>query len=167
MRAGGRGFAEAIGAIPVQPDKKSKQAFPLRELATVAPLGGRRWSILAFEEASVKPIMSAVQLSRDFNQQPQRSEDNPLELTMTVEPERADALARRAKDLCQTWRTKVRDEVHRRAEQHKKWKQRRLIDSDDVFSLKGKLQDLQDARMKTILTKEKAVVQAINNRAGQ
>ncbi|GAB1310838.1 ribosome-recycling factor [Madurella fahalii] len=167
VRAGGRGFAESIGAIPVQPDRKSKQAFPLRELATVAPLGGRRWSILAFEEASVKPIMSAVQLSREYNQQPQRSQDNPLELIMTVEPVRVDALTRRAKDVCQTWRTKVRDEVRRRAEQHKKLRQQKLISDDDVFTLKGKLQELQDARMKEILIKEKAVVQAIKDRAGQ
>ncbi|KAK4239082.1 ribosome recycling factor domain-containing protein [Achaetomium macrosporum] len=166
LRSGGRFNADAIGAIPVQPDKKNpSQTFPLRELATVAPLGGRRWSILAFEEGSVKPIMSAVQRSDEFNQQPQPSKDNPLELTMTVEPERADALAKRAKDICQAWRTRVRDEAHRRTEAHKKWRDERVILSDDFHKLKKELQKLQDERMKAILAKEKEVVQQIMVRA--
>lgn len=154
-------FADAIGAIPVRPDRDSKRVFPLRELATVAPLGGRRWSILAFEEASVKPIMSAVQQSADFNQQPQRSADNPFELIMTTEPERADDRARAAKDVCQAWRTGVREEARRRAELHKKWRQQRLITDDDVHMLKEKLQKLQDKRMKVIADTEKDVVQSI------
>lgn len=150
----------------MQPDKKNPQTYALRELATVAPLGGRRWSILAFEESSVKPIISAVQRSDEFNQQPQRSEQNPLELTMTVEPERADALAKRAKEVCQAWRTKVREEAHKRAEMHKKWREERVVLSDDAHKLKEKLQKLQDERMKGIMAKEKEVVAAIMARAG-
>lgn len=166
LRSGGRFNAEVIGAIPVQPDKKTPaQTFPLRELATVAPLGGRRWSILAFEEGSVKAIVSAVQRSDEFNQQPQRSPDNPLELTMTVEPERADALARRAKEVCQAWRTRVRDEAHRRGELHKKWRGEGVVLSDDAHKLKDRLQKLQDERMKAILAKEKEAVGAIMARA--
>ncbi|KAK4157832.1 ribosome recycling factor-domain-containing protein [Chaetomidium leptoderma] len=165
LRTGGRFNADVIGGIAVQPDKKSPQTFALRELATVAPLGGRRWSILAFEEASVKPIVSAVQRSDEFNQQPQRSADNPLELTMAVEPERADALAKRAKDVCQAWRTRVRDEAHRRGELHKRWRADGLVLSDDVFKLKDRLQKLQDERMKAILAKEKEVVGQIMSRA--
>ncbi|KAK4105382.1 ribosome recycling factor [Parathielavia hyrcaniae] len=158
LRAGGRFNADTIGAIRVQPDRKSAQTFPLRELATVAPLGGRRWSVLAFDEASVKAIVSAVQRSDEFNQQPQRSDENPLELTMTVEPERADALVRRAREVCQAWRTRVREEAHRRAEMHKKWRAERLVSSDDVYKLRDKLQKLQDERMNAILAKEKEVV---------
>lgn len=165
LRAGGRFNAEAIGAIPVQVDKRSAETYPLRELATVAPLGGRRWSILAFEESSVKAIVSAVQRSDEFNQQPQRSPDNPLELTMTVEPERADDLARRAKEVCQAWRTRVRDEAHRRAETHKRWRAEGVILADDLHRLKEKLQKLQDERMKVIVAKEKEVVQQIMARA--
>ncbi|KAL2260130.1 hypothetical protein VTK26DRAFT_5957 [Humicola hyalothermophila] len=165
LRTGGRFNADAIGAIPVQPDRRSPQTFPLRELATVAPLGGRRWSILAFEEESVKAILSAVQRSDGFNQQPQRSDDNPLELTMTVEPERADALARRAKEVCQAWRTRVRDESHRRAEAHKKARAEGLISKDELFQLKNKLQKLQDERMKGIADREKEVVAQIMAKA--
>ncbi|KAH6619543.1 ribosome recycling factor-domain-containing protein [Chaetomium sp. MPI-SDFR-AT-0129] len=164
LRTGGRFTGDIIGAIPVQPDKKSAQTFPLRDVATVAPLGGgagRRWSILAFEEASVKPIISAVLRSPEFNQQPQRSEDNPLELTMTVEPERADALAKRAKDICQDWRVRIRDEAHKRADLHKRWRSERVVLSDTLHKLRDRLQKLQDDRMKVILNKEKEAVAAI------
>ncbi len=149
----------------MQVDKKSTQTFALRELATVAPLGGRRWSILAFEEDSVKAIVSAVQRSDEFNQQPQRSEENPLELTMMVEPERAEALVKRVKDVCQAWRTKVRDEVHRRTEQNKKWKGEGVLLDDGFHMLKTKLQKLQDERMKVILAKEKEATQQVTARA--
>ncbi|KAL2161581.1 hypothetical protein VTH06DRAFT_8143 [Thermothelomyces fergusii] len=174
LRAGGRSAAEAIGAIPVQmttttttaADRgragKEAATFPLRELAAVAPLGGRRWSILAFEEASVKAIVAAVQRADGFGgQQPQRSADNPLELTVTVEPERADALARRARDVCQAWRDRVRNDTHRRAELLKKARASRLVLSDDLHRLREKLQKLQDERMKTIQAREKEVVAAI------
>lgn len=164
LRTGGRFTGDTIGAIPVQLDKKSAQTFPLRDLAMVAPLGGgggRKWSILAFEEDSVKPIISAVLRSPEFNQQPQRSEDNPLELTMTVEPERADALAKRAKDICQDWRVRIRDETHKRADVHKRWRAEGLVLSDALHKLKDKLQKLQGFRMKLIMEKEKEVVAAI------
>ncbi|KAK3382871.1 ribosome recycling factor domain-containing protein [Lasiosphaeria ovina] len=194
MRTGGGKFnAEVIGALPVQvpataapvkaepaakagkANKKAPAAaaaavptvtFPLRELATVAPLGGRRWSILAFEESSVRGIMSAVQRSEAFNQQPQRSEDNALELTLTVEPERAEELVRRAKETCQAWRDQVRDESHRREAVHKKWRADRLILSDDHHKLREKVKKLQDDRMKVIAQKEKEILQFIANRAG-
>jgi len=165
LRTGGRFNADAIGAIPVQPDRKSAQTYPLRELATVAPLGGRRWSILAFDEDSIKPIMSAVQASPEFNQQPQRSDENPLELTMTVQLERADDLARRAKDVCQAWRNGIRAETHRREALHKKWRADNVILADDLRKLKEKLQKAQDDRMKVIASKEKEVLQYIMSKA--
>ncbi|KAK4673099.1 ribosome-recycling factor [Podospora pseudopauciseta] len=158
----GRFNVESIGAIPVSLDKKSTVAYRLQELATVAPLGGRRWSILAFEEASVKPIISAVLKSPDFNQQPQRNEENPLELTMTVEPEKVDDLVKRAKDLCTEWRNKLRDETHKH-ETHVK-KNKSLL-KDDLFKIKEALKKLQDERMKVVANKEKEVVAAIQSKA--
>ncbi|CAP69214.1 uncharacterized protein PODANS_1_8820 [Podospora anserina S mat+] len=158
----GRFNVESIGAIPVSLDKKSTVTYRLQELATVAPLGGRRWSILAFEEASVKPIISAVLKSPDFNQQPQRNEENPLELTMTVEPEKVDDLVKRAKDLCTEWRNKLRDETHKH-ETHVK-KNKSLL-KDDLFKIKEALKKLQDERMKVVANKEKEVVAAIQSKA--
>ncbi|KAK4197865.1 ribosome recycling factor domain-containing protein [Triangularia verruculosa] len=160
----GRFNVDSIGAIPVSLDKKSPVTYRLQELATVAPLGGRRWSILAFEEASVKPIISAVLKSPDFNQQPQRNEENPLELTMTVEPEKVDDLVKRAKDLCTEWRNKLRDETHKHETQVKKNKS---LLKDDLFKIKEALKKLQDERMKVVANKEKEVVAAIQSKAGK
>ncbi|KAK3334978.1 ribosome recycling factor domain-containing protein [Neurospora tetraspora] len=164
FRNGSRFSADSIGALPVFPDKKDTSlSYPLRDLATVAQVSGsgRKWSILCFDEASVKPIMSAVQKSPDFNQQPQRSEENPLELTITVEPERAEDLQKRVKELCQQWRDKLRAESHRREALHKKWKQQEAILEDDVKALKGKVQKMQDDRMKGVAAREKEVCNAV------
>ncbi|KAL1839521.1 hypothetical protein VTJ49DRAFT_1423 [Mycothermus thermophilus] len=171
---GGKFTAEAIGAIPVQPDRKNPQTFPLRELATIAPLGGgsgggagaRRWSILAFDESSIKPILSAVQRAEGFNQQPQRNPDNPLELVMTAEPERVEETAKRAKEACQAWRDRVRGDAHKRTELVKKLKSKGKMLGDDVRRLTEKVQKLQDERMKVIQQREKEVVNAIMARAG-
>lgn len=156
--------SDALGAIPVQPDKKSPHTtFPLRELATLAPLGagGRRWSILAFEEGSVKAIAAAVQRAEGFGQQPQRSEGNPLELTLTVEGEKVDGVVRRVREVCQMWRERVREEVHRRGEVQKRWRAEGVVLSDDLFRLKGMVQKVQDERMKGIAGREKEVVGAV------
>ncbi|KAM7189375.1 Ribosome recycling factor domain containing protein [Naviculisporaceae sp. PSN 640] len=166
--SGGRSTltAEQIGAIPVVPDRKNAPhtSYPLRELATIAPLGGRKFSILAFEQSSVKPILSAVQTSPDFNQQPQKSEENPLELTITAEPERAEQLQKRVKDMCLAWREKIRDVTHKRESMHKKWLAAGMILKDDVRKLKEKMQKMQDERMKVVQTKEKDVLGAIAKR---
>ncbi len=156
--------ADALGAIPVVPDKKDPHAtFPLRELATVAPLGagGRRWSILAFEEGTVKAIAAAVQRAEGFGQQPQRSEENPLELTLVVEGEKVDGVVKRVREVCQVWRERVREEVHKRGEVNKKWRAEGVVLSDDLFRLKGMVQKVQDERMRGILGREKEVVGAV------
>ncbi|KAL0466554.1 ribosome recycling factor domain-containing protein [Neurospora intermedia] len=164
FRSGSRFSADSIGSLPIFPDKKDTSlSYPLRDLATVAQVSGsgRKWSILCFDESSVKPIMSAVQKSPDFNQQPQRSEENPLELTITVEPERAEDLQKRVKELCQLWREKLRAETHKREAVHKKWKQQEKILDDDVKALKTKVQKLQDERMRGVAVREKEVCNAV------
>ncbi|KAM7219292.1 Ribosome recycling factor domain containing protein [Rhypophila decipiens] len=165
---GGSSLAvETIGAIPVIPDRKAAPhvTYPLHELATIAPLGGgRKYSILAFEESSIKPIMSAVQTSAEFNQQPQKSEENPLELIITVDPERAEQLVKRVKDVCLNWRGKIRDVSHKREALHKKWKTAGVIVNDDLHKLKEKVQKLQDERMKVVLAKEKEALAAVAKR---
>ncbi|KAK0731139.1 ribosome recycling factor domain-containing protein [Lasiosphaeris hirsuta] len=166
LLSGGRFNAKVIGALPVQPDRKSTQVYPLRELATVSPLGGRRFSILAFEESSIKPILSAVQKSDDFNQQPQRNEENPLELTLTVEPERADALIKRAKDLYHTWRELLREETHKRNKLHAKWQADGTITVDVSKNCRTKLQVLQTKYMDAINKAEKNTLRQIESKLG-
>ncbi len=109
----------------------------------------------------MRAIASAVQRSEAFNQQPQPNPDNPLELVMSVEPERGEALARRARDACQEWRTRVREEAHKREKAHKKWRGEGILTADDVSRLKGMVQKVQDEKMKVILGKEKEAVGAI------
>ncbi|KAK3939690.1 ribosome recycling factor-domain-containing protein [Diplogelasinospora grovesii] len=174
LRSAGKLVGEAISSLPValkSGSSSTTETFPLRDVATVTPVGGaggvvRKWSIVAYEQASVKGIMSAVQRSEQFNQQPQKNEENPLELTLTVEPERADALTKRAKEACQAWRTKIRDESHKRETLHKKWKTDGHLLPDDVKKLKEKVQKLQDDKMKVVQQKEKEVLQAIMSKAG-
>ncbi|KAK0657410.1 ribosome recycling factor domain-containing protein [Cercophora newfieldiana] len=162
IRSDGGFNTDTIGAVPVQPDrKKPSLTFPLRELAAVAVSGARRFTILAFDESSVKPIMSAIQASDAFNQQPQRDPENPLELTLVVEPVRAEELTRRAKEALQAWRDRLRDETHKREKVHKKLKADKAISTDDAVRLKDKMQKLQDERMKGIAAKEKQVLASI------
>ncbi|KAK1755046.1 ribosome recycling factor domain-containing protein [Echria macrotheca] len=155
---------DKIGAVRVELDRKTGgSAYPLRELATVAPAGagGRRWAVLAFEESSVKPIMSAIQKSADFNQQPQRSEDNPLELTLTIEPERPEALAARARDVFHAWADRVRHAARAREKLHKRWRQDNAITADDVVLLGAKVDKLRDEVMRRIEKKQKEMLDSI------
>ncbi|KAL1862792.1 hypothetical protein VTK73DRAFT_6609 [Phialemonium thermophilum] len=159
LRAGGRFNAEAIGAVRVRPDKSNPgQTFPLHELAAVVPRGGRTIAVLVHEAANVKPVMSAIQSSPDFNQQPQRSEDNELELLLRVEPERKDGLLKRAKETCHAWREQIRAERHRRDVVHKKWRKDNIVTSDDKTRLDKELQKLLDKRMAQVDAKEKEVL---------
>ncbi|KAK7983880.1 ribosome recycling factor [Apiospora arundinis] len=123
IKMGGRFNPDLIGSVKVQPDRKeSSESYPLRELASVIPKGGRTISILVHEAANIKPIMSAVQAHRDFNQQPQRSPDNELELILKVEPEKREDVAKRIKAICHDWRERIRDVRQRRDKLHAAWK---------------------------------------------
>ncbi|KAK7985014.1 ribosomal recycling factor protein [Apiospora saccharicola] len=123
IKGGGRFNPDLIGAVKVQPDRKeSSVSYPIRELASVIPKGGRTISLLVHEEAYIKPIMSAIQMHRDFNQQPQRSPDNELELILKVEPEKREDLAKRVKAICHDWRERIRDVRQRRDKLHAAWK---------------------------------------------
>ncbi|KAK8016342.1 ribosomal recycling factor protein [Apiospora rasikravindrae] len=123
IKSGGRFNPDLIGSVKVQPDRKeSSVSYPIRELASVIPKGGRTISLLVHEAAYIKPIMSAVQAHRDFNQQPQRSPDNELELILKVEPEKREDLAKRVKAICHDWRERIRDVRQRRDKLHAAWK---------------------------------------------
>lgn len=120
LRSGGRFNPDVLGALKVA--VASEEVFPLRELAQVVPRGGRSVSILAHEASAVKPIMSAVQASPDFNQQPQRDPDNELELTLKIQPDPPEEVQRRVKAVCHDWRERVRQVRQRRDKQHAAWR---------------------------------------------
>ncbi|KAI1490468.1 ribosome recycling factor domain-containing protein [Biscogniauxia mediterranea] len=160
LRSGGRFNPEAIGSLMVQPDRKSPETYPLRELAQVIPRGGRTVSLLVHEEAYIRGVMSAVQASEDFNQQPQRSPDNDLELVLRVEAEGRDEAARRLRAACHEWRDRVRSVRQRRDKLHATWQKEKLIVPDLKKKADKELDKLIKAKMAEIDAVEKEAVKA-------
>ncbi|KAI0857468.1 ribosome recycling factor [Xylaria cubensis] len=130
MQTGGRFDPDAVGALQVTVNKKAGEAYPLRELAQVVPRGGRAVSLLVHEAEYVKPIMSAVQTSADFNQQPQRDPDNELELILKIEPETREDLVKRVKAAAHEWRERIRAVRQKRDKLHVTWKKDKAVGPD-------------------------------------
>ncbi|KAI1175582.1 ribosome recycling factor [Nemania sp. FL0916] len=129
MRAGAFD-SDSIGSLAVLVDKSAGTAYPLRELAAVVPRGGRTVSLLVHEASYIKPIMSAVQGSPDFNQQPQRDPDNELELVLRIEPEQPEELKTRFKTLTNQWQEALRGVRRKRMSKHSVWKKEGLFGVD-------------------------------------
>ncbi|KAI0810145.1 ribosome recycling factor [Xylaria sp. FL0064] len=130
MQTGSRFDPDTIGALRVTVNKKTGDAYPLRELAQVVPRGGRAVSLLVHDAGYVKPIMSAVQVSPQFNQQPQRDPDNELELVLKVEPESREDLAKRVKAGAHEWRERIRAVRQKRDKLHVTWRKDGMIGPD-------------------------------------
>lgn len=135
--------------------------FPLSELAQIVPRSGRTISLLLNDRSYVKPIMSAVQSSPDFNQQPQRSEDNDLELLLKVEMERKEDVVKRVKEATQTWRERVRSARTKHEKTLKGLQKSKAITPDQFRKADKELQKLQDKKMKEIDDEEARTVKAI------
>lgn len=163
---GGRFNPSSLGAlpIPVKSADGTPETFPLGELAQVVPRSGRAISLLVNERAYIKPIMSAVQASREFNQQPQRSEDNDLELLMRVEPERKEELVRRVKDAAQGWRDQVRQARSRHDKVLKGWARDGTVLKDAVKRAERELQKVQDGKMREIDAEEAQTIKMLERR---
>ncbi len=180
LRSGGRFNPDVIGALRVAvggggdgattttatttttttTTKQQQHYYPLRELAQVVPRGGRTVSILAHEAGSVKAIMSAVQASPDFNQQPQRDPDNELELTLKVEPERREDVQRRAKAACHEWRERVRQVRQRRDRLHAAWRRDGALGPDLKRTADKELDKIIKAKVADIDAAEKEALKA-------
>ncbi|KAF4968049.1 hypothetical protein FZEAL_10440 [Fusarium zealandicum] len=153
MVHGGRFNPDSLGSLPVMvKDAETGDAasFPLHELAQVVPRSGRTISLLVHDKDYIKPIMSAVQSSPDFNQQPQRSDDNELELLLKVELERKDDVQRRIKEAVQQWRERIRQARSRHEKTLKDWKKSGTVLPDVVKRAEKELQKVQDKKMKEI-----------------
>ncbi|KAG5935254.1 hypothetical protein E4U60_003276 [Claviceps pazoutovae] len=159
---GGRFNPDNLGALPVtvKPSEEANGAhtttttFPLRELAQVVPRSGRTISLLVNDREYIKPIMSAVQASKDYNQQPQRSEDNDLELLMKVELERKEDLIRRVKEVTQGWKEKIRMGRSRHDKVLKGWAKKGTVLKDVAHKAEKELQKVLDEKMKEITAEE-------------
>lgn len=165
MRTGGRFNPDVVGALRVQPDRKAAGVtYPLREVAQIVPRGGRAISLIAHEEAYVLPIMSAIQASADFNQQPQRDPDNELELVLKIEPEKRDDLLKRAKAMCHEWRDRVRSVRQKRDKQHATWRKENLIGPDLKRTADKELDKIIKAKMAEIDEAEKEALKAVESK---
>lgn len=153
---GGRFNPDQLGSlsVPVKVDGEDMGTFPLSELAQVVPRSGRTISLLVNDREYIKPIMSAVQSSPEFNQQPQRSEDNDLELTLRVEIQRKDEIKKRVKEVAQQWRDRVRQARAKTDKQLKDWKKNGVVLPDVVKRGEKEVQKIQDKKMKDIDSEE-------------
>ncbi|KAI9171722.1 Glutarate-semialdehyde dehydrogenase [Paramyrothecium foliicola] len=166
---GGRFNPNSLGALPVSVKDEADEAggtriFPLRELAQVVPRSGSRTvSLLLNDRAYIKPVMSAVQASPEYNQQPQRSEDNELELLLKVEAERADDLVRLVRENTQAWREQIRQARRKHDKVLKDAKKGGLL-PDVLRAAEKEVQKIQDQKMKEIDDEEKKMVKQIGQR---
>ncbi|KAI1081899.1 ribosome recycling factor [Whalleya microplaca] len=163
LESGGRFNPDVIGGLRVQPDRKAAETYPLREVAQVIPRGGRTISVLAHEEAYIKPIMSAIQGSPDFNQQPQRDPDNDLELILKIEPQSPDDLLKRIRAMCHEWRERCRQVRHKRDKQHQKWKKEGVLTPDTVKQADKELDKRFQLEMKDIGLEENRALKTAKN----
>lgn len=164
FKVGGRFNPEVLGQLRVKPDRESAQTWPLRELAQVVHRGGRSVSILVSDAEYVKPIMSAVQGSADFNQQPQRDPDNELELTLRIEPENPEEQLKRLRAEITTWRDAIRGVMSARKLKHAVWRKDNHITKDDVKALEKKIKVMQDKKIEQIDRSQKQIMQQMDQR---
>lgn len=164
FRVGGRFNPEMLGQLRVRPDRDSAETYPLRELAQVVHRGGRSVSIMVSDADYVKPIMSAVQASDDFNQQPQRDPDNELELVLRIEPENPEEQQKRLRGEVNGWRDAVREVMSARRHRHAAWLKEKHITKDDVKALEKKIKSMQDKKIEQVDRSEKQMLQQMANR---
>lgn len=156
FRQGGKSNPDVIGALLVP--SRDGETFPLRELAQVVPRGGRTISLLVNDKSFVKPVMSAIQASNMFNQQPQRDPENELELLLKLEMERPEEVAKRLKELCHRWRERVREVKTKRDKVIAAWGKDNIVTKDVKHKLSTELMDLVKKELADI---DKAEAQAI------
>lgn len=162
MVHGGRFNPASLGALSVTiKDHGDASTYPLRELAQIVPRSGRSISLLVNEKDYIKPIMSAVQSSKEFNQQPQRSDDNELELLLTVERERRDEVVKRIKEATQAWKEGVRRVRTKHEKVLKDWKKNGTVVPDVVRKAEKELQKVQDKKMKDIDQEEASTIKQL------
>ena len=155
---------EEVSSVRVRPDKSSPATYPLHELAVVVPRPGASRSaisILVHEADYIKPIMSAVQSHPRFNQQPQRSADNDLELTMKVARESPQDMQRRVRDAAHAYREAVRLARQRREKVHARWVKEKEWVPDVKFKADKELQKKVDKKNAEIDRLEAQVLKTI------
>ncbi|KAL8381384.1 hypothetical protein RB595_005583 [Gaeumannomyces hyphopodioides] len=166
MRQGGRFSPDALGRVLVMLSKGAA-AVPLSEAALVDVQGGRVVQLTLFEPAHRRAVMSAIQSSPQFNQQPQPDPDDDAVLTLKVEPERLDDQLRAVREACHGLRDGLRRVTAARQKKHAQWGRAALVLPDAVAQLNKRVQKMQDAQMKEVDLMENDCVKALKNSHGQ
>ncbi|PBP22416.1 hypothetical protein BUE80_DR006673 [Diplocarpon rosae] len=104
LRTGGRFNPEVLENLRVHLVKDSKASEKLGDLAQVLPKGGRSLMILVGEKDHVKPIISAIQGSKDLNLQPVQDAQNATQLNVPIPPP-----TKESRDLALSAATKTGD----------------------------------------------------------
>lgn len=151
----GRFNPEVLGQLKVQPDRNAPETYPLSDFASVVPRGGRNLSIIVSDATYIKPVMSAVQNSKHFNQQPQQDPDNDLELILRIEADDPEEQVKRVKAAFNAWKDAAREALAERKVKHAKWLKAKDITKDELKLLDKKTKALQDKEFEAIDTKEK------------
>lgn len=163
LKSGSRFNPDMIRSLQVQVDKKTGAKYALREVARVEPGKGRAVSIMVHEEAYIKPVMSAIQNSPQFNQQPQPSPDNELELIMKVELQSRDDIVKEIKAVCHQWREDIRGVRRKRVQLFSKWRKEKLLLPDDERRAEQALDKLIKAKGTDIDNEENTAIKACEN----
>jgi ribosome recycling factor len=167
LRTGGRFNPELLEGTRVQLEKDSKVTHKIGELAQVIPKGGRQLMLLVGEKDHVRPIISAIQNSKDLNLQPVQDPHNASQLNIPIPPptkESRDAALAAAHDAGVNANNKIATE---RAAMQKKLRQmelKKLALPDDLKKAHKTMEALvkkgQDDVKKTIEVAKKAMEQA-------
>ncbi|TLS24290.1 hypothetical protein PpBr36_09001 [Pyricularia pennisetigena] len=162
VRLGSRFTPEVLGKVPVTLSKKAGgKTVLLEETALVDVRQGRVVQLTLFEAENRKAVISAIQASDQFNQQPQQDPEDPTILTLKVEPEKLEDQLRNAKDIAHAWREGLRKVTTARQKKHSQWKDAKIITRDDKTKLDKVVQKMQDTCMKAVDAAEEKAVQAL------
>ncbi|KAI1264839.1 ribosome recycling factor [Xylariaceae sp. FL1019] len=163
-KSAGRFEPDYIGSLKVLVDKKDNISYPLRDLAQVVPRGGRTVSLLVHEEPYVKAIMSAIQTSPEFNQQPQRDADNELELLLKIEPEKPEDVVKRTKANANAWKDRIKAVRQKREKTHDTWAKGKLIRPDAKKTLSAELEKIIKAEIGSVDALEKEALKGVGGK---
>ncbi|RDA88851.1 hypothetical protein CP532_5423 [Ophiocordyceps camponoti-leonardi (nom. inval.)] len=127
----------------------------LRDLAHIVPKGKTAFVLLVHDVQNVEPIQLALQNSH-LKQKSTRSEDDPRQLTVRLEPDRLDAPITRVKMLYQRWIHDVRVVRAKQEKLIKSMLRQGTLLKDDFHKAKALLQKLQEQKIDGLNHEEKA-----------
>ncbi|RDW73185.1 hypothetical protein BP6252_07092 [Coleophoma cylindrospora] len=165
LRSGGRFNPETVENVRVKLEKDGKDTERLGDLAQVIPKGGRSLTVLVGDKEHVKPVMAAIQATKDLNLQPQPDAHNPVQLNIPIPPptkESRNAVVQQAKEHgadAQRVLAKFRGDVNKAIRAHEVAKTTR---PDDLVKAKKRMDTINTNASKQIKAIEDEAVKALS-----